>query len=87
MYHVSLKEEKLIKKIKERGAKIKTRDRKIAILEENLDRARAEGLEQLTAIMRTVEALEETPLDKRDGAMYLLKTVIYNHIKRLDPRQ
>jgi hypothetical protein len=35
----------------------------------------------------TQQALEETPQDKRNGAIYLIKRVIYEQICRLDPSQ
>ena len=58
---------------------------KILTLEENLTRSESDRLAELTNIMRMVQALEDTPQDKRNGAIYLIKRVIYEQICRLDP--
>jgi hypothetical protein len=58
---------------------------KIAILNENLTRSESDRLAELTNIMRMVQALEDTPQDKRNGAIHLIKRVIYEQICRLDP--
>jgi hypothetical protein len=60
---------------------------KIAILEDNLTRSESDRLAELTNIMRMVQALEKTPLDKQDGAISLIKRVIYDQICKLDPSQ
>jgi chromosome segregation ATPase len=62
-------------------------NQKIEILEENLTRSDLDRLSQLTMIMRMIQALGETPQDKRDGAIYLIKRVVYEQICRLDPSQ
>ncbi len=59
----------------------------ILILEENLARSESDRLAELTNIMRMMQALEKTPLDKQDGAISLIKRVIYQQICKLDPSQ
>ncbi len=59
----------------------------IAILENNLTRSNSDRLSQLTAIMSMVQALEDKPQDKRQGAIYLIKRVLFEAICKLDPSQ
>lgn len=59
----------------------------ILTLEENLTRSDSDRLAELTSIMRMVQGLEKTPLDKQDGAISLIKRVIYQSICRIDPSQ
>lgn len=47
----------------------------------------ANASSELTNIMRMVQALEDTPQDKIDGAIYLIKRVLYDAICKLDPSQ
>ena len=72
---------------------IADRDRKIEILEDNLDRARSEHLEQLRAIIQMLEPLA-THEDKgtlylshfgKAAMVYMIQKVIYANIKKLDP--
>ena len=44
-------------------------------------------LSELTNIMRMVQVLEDIPQDKVDGAIYLIKRVLYDSICKLDPSQ
>lgn len=69
------------------------RDRKIEILEDNLNRARSEHLEQLRAIIQMLEPLA-THEDKgslylshfgKAAMVYMIQKVIYANIKKLDP--
>ena len=57
------------------------------ILLDNLNRSQSDRLSELTNIMRMVQALEDTPQDKIDGAIYLIKRVLYDSICKLDPSQ
>jgi hypothetical protein len=75
--------------------KNRDRDRIIAILEENLDRARADHLEQLRAIAQMLEPLA-THEDKgslylshfgKAAMVYLIQKVIYENIEKLDPKR
>lgn len=60
----------------------------IETLEGNLNRSESDRLYQLiTSIMRMIQALEETPLQKHGGAIYLIKRVLYEAICELDPSQ
>jgi septal ring factor EnvC (AmiA/AmiB activator) len=72
-----------------RGSATFHKDRKevVSKLEDNLTRANSDRLSELTTIMRMVQALEDTPQDKIDGAIYLIKRVIYNSICKIDPSQ
>jgi hypothetical protein len=56
-------------------------------LEDNLTRANSDRLSELTSIMRMVQALEDVPQEEQQGAIYLIKRVIYDAICRLDPSQ
>lgn len=64
-----------------RGSAASHEDRKI---EDNLTRSNSDRLSELTSIMRMVQALSDTPQDKIDGAIYLIRSVIYDAISRLD---
>jgi cell division septum initiation protein DivIVA len=75
------------------GETILNRDRTIAILEENLNRARSEHLEQLRAIVQMLEPLA-THEDKgtlylshfgKAAMAYLIQKVISANIEKLDP--
>lgn len=66
---------------------------KIEILEDNLDRARSEHLEQLRAIIQMLEPLA-THEDKgtlylshfgKAAMVYMIQRVIYANIEKLDP--
>lgn len=57
------------------------------IMEDNLNRARSEHLEQLTAIMRMVQALDKVPYADLVGALFLIKRVLFEAICKLDPSQ
>jgi regulator of replication initiation timing len=72
-----------------RGSGKLHKDRKevVSKLEDNLTRANSDRLSELTTIMRMLQALEDTPQDKIDGAIYLIKRVIYDAICKLDPNQ
>lgn len=65
------------------------RDRKIEILEDNLDRARSEHLEQLRAIVQMLQVLKfdlnVLGYDHSVGALLLMIAVIQNNIVKLDP--
>ena len=54
---------------------------------DNLNRSQSDRLSELTSIMRMVQALDYTPLEVRDGAIYLIKRVLYDAICKLDPSQ
>ena len=56
-------------------------------LEDNLTRANSDRLSELTSIMRMLQALEDVPQEERQGAIYLIKRVIYNAICKVDPSQ
>jgi hypothetical protein len=68
---------------------IKDRDRTIAILEENLDRARVDHLEQLRAVEQMLIVLKSNNLGDVGaytvGAMKMAIAVIRNNIEKLDP--
>ena len=57
------------------------------ILLDNLNRSQSDRLSELTNIMRMIQALSDTPQDKIDGAIYLIKRVLYDAICKLDPSQ
>jgi hypothetical protein len=59
----------------------------LSVAKENLTRSNSDRLAELTSIMRMVQALDYTSLEVRDGAIYLIKRVIYNAICKLDPSQ
>jgi hypothetical protein len=72
---------------------IADRDRTIAILEENLERAESNHLEQLRAIAQMLEPLA-THEDKgslylshfgKAAMIYMIQKVIYANIEKLDP--
>lgn len=67
---------------------LEDRDRNIAILEDNLNRAKADHLEQLRAISQYLEQFGSFPnvTEKALGAIYLLTKVVYANIEKLDPR-
>lgn len=54
---------------------------------DNLKQSHGNRLSELTNIMRMVQALEDIPQDKVDGAIYLIKRVLYDSICKLDPSQ
>jgi small-conductance mechanosensitive channel len=68
---------------------IKDRDRTIASLEENLERAESNHLEQLRAIAQMLEPIKEDEYHFGNiytaGALRLVVTVVQNNINRLDP--
>lgn len=66
---------------------LKSLNSKISELQDNLNRSQSDRLSELTNIMRMVQALEDTPQDKIDGAIYLFKRVLYDAICKLDPSQ
>ena len=66
---------------------LKSLNSKISELQDNLNRSQSDRLSELTNIMRMVQALEDTPQDKIDGAIYLIKRVLYDAICKLDPSQ
>ena len=68
-------------------AVIEERYKKIDILQDNLDRADSDRLSELTSIMRLIQGLESAAPVFRDGAIHLIKRVIYDAICRLDPSQ
>jgi hypothetical protein len=68
-------------------AVIEERYKKIDILQDNLDRSDNDRLAELTAIMRLIQGLESTAPVFRDGAIHLIKRVIYDAICKLDPSQ
>ena len=68
-------------------AVIEERYKKINTLQDNLDRADNDRLAELTAIMRLIQGLESTAPVFRDGAIHLIKRVIYDAICKLDPSQ
>lgn len=84
---ISLKSEIKQETIERLTKELETRYRTIAILEENFTRSNRDRLSQLTAIMSMVQALEETPLQKHGGAIYLIKRVLFEAICKLDPSQ
>jgi small-conductance mechanosensitive channel len=54
---------------------------------DNLTPPNSDRLSELTSIMRMLQALEDVPHEEQDGAIYLIKRVIYNSICKLDPSQ
>lgn len=59
---------------KELGSQLEDRDRKIQTLEDNLDRARSEHLEQLRAIVQMLQPLIGRPYnstENKDGKVYV----------------
>jgi hypothetical protein len=67
---------------------IKDRDREIAELEDSLDRAKSEHLEQLRAIAQMIEPIKVTQYelgnDYTVGALRLIIFVVQNNIKKLE---
>lgn len=68
---------------------IQERDRKIGILEDNLDPARSEHLEQLRAFEQMVKSIRSGGFDHGGdctyGALKLVLAVVQNNIAKLDP--
>jgi uncharacterized protein YukE len=68
-------------------AVLEDRYNKIDILEDNLERANADRLSEITMIMRLIQALDKTPQANLVGALHLIKRVLFNAICKLDPSQ
>jgi DNA repair exonuclease SbcCD ATPase subunit len=66
---------------------LKALNLKISVLNDNLDRANADRLSEITMIMRLIQALDKTPQANLIGALYLIKRVLFNAICKLDPSQ
>ena len=59
----------------------------ILVLEDNLARANIERLAELASIMRLIQALDTVSIEQYNGAISLIKAVLYQAICKLDPSQ